>query len=219
MTPRPVTDTDLATAQAVLSAASLRDSRITRPDDPGAAAVAAALAEDLAGINPHAALAAVKTHYRESTERIMPGHIWAIVRRASNGPGDKPTTEALHSAEHGPTDHRVVDHDDFRALPAADVATAPKTGNEAVEAALRKVAAKRALPPETSRPTGFEPRRLRRTHGRAVRSVLPSAPPNTVPCFVPCIRDVQAPPGWDPSNPDSPPLWCPEHDPNRGGPS
>jgi hypothetical protein len=70
-----------------------------RPTNDDAAGMVAALAEDLAGINPDTALAAVSTHYRESADRIMPAHIWAIARRTASNPAHRSFADALASAE------------------------------------------------------------------------------------------------------------------------
>lgn len=208
----PVTAADLETARRVLGYAAARDQRIPRPEHPDAAGIAAALAEDLAGISQEAAVAAVATHYRESTERIMAAHIRAIVRRES-GAVPRNLTESIATAEGGRSDLIGAPHpEDLRPLPAGPT---PPSGAAALEAALRAQAALRALPSGTSSPTGFEPRR-RRAGGMQHRG-RPQPAPNTsnaAICFT-CVKPIPAPPGWDPINPTSPPLYCAAHQPGQ----
>jgi hypothetical protein len=200
---RPITEADLATAQRVLAAASLRDPHMPRADNPAAAAVAAALAEDLAGINPDAAVEAVSTHYRQTTDRIMPAHIWAIVRGsdASRNPAYRPLAEAVAAAE------REAGGTELPALPAAGtVRLGPAQARAALEAALRVTAATTVIPDD--RPTGYTPKRQRPgQQARRSAQPRPATPAGLTVCHR-CVVDIQAPVGWDPASLASEPLYC-----------
>lgn len=199
----PITEADLATAQRILAAASLRDNRMPRPDNPAAAAVAAALAEDLAGIDSDAAVEAVSAHYRQTTDRIMPAHIWAIVRGsdASRHPAYRPLSESIAASE------REAGGTDLPALPAADTPRlGPEQARAALEAALRRVAASTVIP--EAGPTGYIPKRQRPgQHAAARRQATPMLGRGLTVCHR-CVADIPSPAGWDASNPLSEPLFC-----------
>ncbi len=207
MTRQPPTPDDLATAQRVLATAALRDPRMPRPDDPAAAAVATALAEDLAGIDPDAAVEAIGVHYRQSADRVMPAHIWAIVRRDHPAhPAFKTTAEALASAETGPGDRLAADRDQ-PALTAGPEDAARERAE--FRAKMREISDGWAM----SKPTGFVGERDRHSPRREPTSRI-SAPfgADTTICHQRgCAVEIKAPPGWDPANPGSPRLHCARH--------
>lgn len=211
---RPATAPDIETARKVLGYASLRDQRIPRPEHPDASAIAAALAEDLAGISQEAALAAVATHYRESTERIMAGHIRAIVRRDHGGPVPRTIADSIAATEGGRADQIAAPHpEDLRPLPPGPT---PPNGAAALEAALRAAAAQRVLPSGATTPTGFEPRRRRLGGVRSQTRSQPAPDPGgSAICFT-CAKPTPAPDGWDPTDPASPPLYCAAHQAGPG---
>lgn len=206
---RPVTPADLETTQRVLAAASLRDPRMPRPTDPAAAATAAALAEDLAGIDPDAALAAVSAHYRESPDRIMPAHIWAIVRGSDASRLPVVRTAAERAA--------VAAQADRIGRPDPPFELEPGEAETAKERALtfnRQISDNWAMPKPTGWSADFGRHSSRREPAPRVSAPFGA---DTSICFkIGCAVEIKAPAGWDAANRNSPPLFCDRHQPPAG---
>lgn len=204
-------------ARAALTTAAVYDHRFREPDP----LVARAWATALAGLDADGVIAAVNEHYRTSTDTLMPGHVTALVQRVGGHPDRHPSartpTEALASTLGGRGDVLAGDRSD---PPFVLDGPAPRSGAEALTAAQAWAA---------SNPTGYERRRnppagrtaadrsrelgrQQRENGARVIDGRTDAQRadagRAVTICHGCAGDIPAPPGWDPANPDSPPLHC-----------
>lgn len=72
-------------ANVLLTAAALLDPRMKRVDPHEQADMATAWAGVLADVSLADALRVLPEHYRVSTDRLMPGNVWALVQAETGG--------------------------------------------------------------------------------------------------------------------------------------
>lgn len=174
--------------QALLGYASAIDPRIRR-NDPGERQLqVAAWHAQLQHTDPADARAAVDAHYaRPTPEPPMPGDIRSLSIARANERAER----------HAPASTLAIEGRPLRPRPQFDLA-----------AASAAIAARWAAPLATNPPPPRSDRRPRQPirHTETDADRARHGRPKTI-CFR-CADSIPAPPGWDPTDPASPPTYC-----------
>lgn len=170
-------------ARAVLAKASGNDQRFATPDPT----IVAAWTEHMERLTLADALAAVTEHYDRETRRIMPADVRRIATRLANERHDRNKIREITQAPSRRGQLRAVSMARDAFQDATGIKTAPQPND---------------LP--------WQPRRSRRrkpvVSGPTDAELAARGTPLTV-CFR-CVKEIPAPKGWDPANPESQRLYC-----------
>jgi hypothetical protein len=194
---------------ALLAYASAADPRIRRKDPEELRLQVRFWHGQLVNVDLAAARRAVEAHYAQpGVDAVLPGDVRSGARGsdAERHPAYRPLREAISAADEaaggspmpalppGPGDRQSVEEARAR-----------------LAAAFDRVAAARALPDGDGRPTGFDPRRRMSVDWRnrpQRRDVTHDRRGRPLTACHRCVGDMLMPDGWDPTNPESPPVHC-----------